>query len=211
MAKFKPYKILDSQLNSLSILEGQLIFTTDTKKIYIDTSNTERILFTDNGGDYNDMWIGTLEEYNKAIANNEIEDNTLIYITDDSEEDTNVVNADTLSGKKASDFAEAEHTHTQNDIVGSINANTLGGKASEDYAAAFHTHTSSDITDFSYNNLSNKPVVNGQLQTYTTISGNTSSLRNIFISTSEPTSSNGNDGDIWITYTEEDTGTEATV
>lgn len=36
MAKFKPYKILSSQLNSLPIVDGQLIVTTDTLDIYID-------------------------------------------------------------------------------------------------------------------------------------------------------------------------------
>lgn len=44
MALFKPYRILHSQLNSLPIVEGQLIFVIDTKKIYLDV-NSERIVF----------------------------------------------------------------------------------------------------------------------------------------------------------------------
>lgn len=44
MALFKPYRILHSQLDSLPIVEGQLIFVIDTKKIYLDV-NAQRIQF----------------------------------------------------------------------------------------------------------------------------------------------------------------------
>lgn len=44
MALFKPFKITENQLNSLPINEGQLIFTTDTKKIFFDIDDTERII-----------------------------------------------------------------------------------------------------------------------------------------------------------------------
>lgn len=43
MAKFKPYKILESQLKSLPIKEGQIIFTTDKQEIYMDVSEGVRI------------------------------------------------------------------------------------------------------------------------------------------------------------------------
>ena len=43
MAKFKPYKIESSQLENLSISEGQFIVTTDTQKVYLDESNSRRI------------------------------------------------------------------------------------------------------------------------------------------------------------------------
>lgn len=43
MAKFKPYKLLESQLGSLPIKEGQLILTTDTKKLFCDISADDRI------------------------------------------------------------------------------------------------------------------------------------------------------------------------
>jgi len=39
---FKPYQILNSQLERLPISEGQFIVTTDDNKIYVDVSNTER-------------------------------------------------------------------------------------------------------------------------------------------------------------------------
>ena len=40
---FKPYQILSSQLNTLPIISGQFIFTTDTNLLYIDISDTQRI------------------------------------------------------------------------------------------------------------------------------------------------------------------------
>ena len=46
MAKFKPYKLLESQLDSLPIQEGQFILTTDTNKLYSDTAADTRILIS---------------------------------------------------------------------------------------------------------------------------------------------------------------------
>ena len=43
MAIFKPYKITSSQLENLPIAEGQFIVTTDTNKIYLDESASNRI------------------------------------------------------------------------------------------------------------------------------------------------------------------------
>jgi len=43
MAKFKPYKIESSQLENLSVSEGQFIVTTDTQKVYLDEDGTNRI------------------------------------------------------------------------------------------------------------------------------------------------------------------------
>ena len=38
---FRPYKMLSSRLNDFACVQGQLIFTTDTKRLYIDTTNTK--------------------------------------------------------------------------------------------------------------------------------------------------------------------------
>ena len=46
MALFKPYKITSDKLEDLAIQEGQIIITTDTKKLYVDVSATERIEVT---------------------------------------------------------------------------------------------------------------------------------------------------------------------
>ena len=47
MALFKPFKIESSELESLPIREGQLIFVTDTQTLYIDTSASERVRVND--------------------------------------------------------------------------------------------------------------------------------------------------------------------
>lgn len=47
MAKFKPYQCLQDQLSFLPVEDGQLVFTTDTNRIYADIGET-RILFSDN-------------------------------------------------------------------------------------------------------------------------------------------------------------------
>lgn len=44
MALFKPYKTTSAKIDSLPIKEGQLIFTTDTKKIYFDITSSNRIV-----------------------------------------------------------------------------------------------------------------------------------------------------------------------
>jgi hypothetical protein len=46
MALFKPYKITSDKLEDLAIQEGQIVITTDTKKLYVDVSATERIEIT---------------------------------------------------------------------------------------------------------------------------------------------------------------------
>ena len=46
MALFKPYKITSDKLADLPVREGQIVITTDTKKLYVDVSATERIEVT---------------------------------------------------------------------------------------------------------------------------------------------------------------------
>ena len=46
MALFKPYKITSDKLADLPVREGQIVVTTDTKKLYVDVSATERIEVT---------------------------------------------------------------------------------------------------------------------------------------------------------------------
>lgn len=45
MAKFKPFKVTSSQLKSLPIVEGQLIFVTDTFQTFLDINGTTRTEF----------------------------------------------------------------------------------------------------------------------------------------------------------------------
>lgn len=46
MVLFKPYKITSDKLEDLAIQEGQIVITTDTKKLYVDVSATKRIEIT---------------------------------------------------------------------------------------------------------------------------------------------------------------------
>lgn len=48
MAKFKPFKVTSSQLKSLPIVEGQLIFVTDTSQTFLDINGTTRTEFNGN-------------------------------------------------------------------------------------------------------------------------------------------------------------------
>lgn len=48
MAQFKPIKCTEAQMNSKAKSEGQLFFTTDTNKIYLDISNTSRMVLNAN-------------------------------------------------------------------------------------------------------------------------------------------------------------------
>lgn len=57
MAEFKPYKILSTQLDSLSITEGQFILTTDTNTLYADISATERVIVN------SDFILNSLKNY----------------------------------------------------------------------------------------------------------------------------------------------------
>lgn len=48
MAKFKPFKVTSSQLKSLPIVEGQLIFVTDTSQTFLDIDGVTRTEFSSN-------------------------------------------------------------------------------------------------------------------------------------------------------------------
>lgn len=72
MAQFKPYKILSTELDSLPILEGQYIITTDNRKQYLDISNTTRILIgTDNSNLVNGNSEGSIRNIKSIIENSE--------------------------------------------------------------------------------------------------------------------------------------------
>lgn len=50
-----------------------------------------------------------------------------------------------------------------------------------------------------YNGLSNKPIVGGKILSYQS-NTNSGQIRNITVSTSAPSSSDGVNGDIWVVY-----------
>lgn len=67
---FRPYRMTSSQLNNFPCVQGQLIFTTDSKRIYIDTTNAK---------------TGRLEVAAEAITNVELgtDKRTLTFIKAD--------------------------------------------------------------------------------------------------------------------------------
>lgn len=93
MAKFKPYKILESQLDSLPIREGQFILTTDTKKLYSDTAANTRILISPDA-------ITDLSVDGKTITYTHLDGTTDIITTQDT---TYSVASETKNGLMSSD------------------------------------------------------------------------------------------------------------
>jgi hypothetical protein len=71
MAIFKPYKIKSSQIDNLPVKEGQIIFTTDTKEIYLDNMDNERILF-------NEEEIGEVNGNGFLYINNAAKGNAIV-------------------------------------------------------------------------------------------------------------------------------------
>ena len=93
MAKFKPYKILESQLDSLPIKEGQFILTTDTKKLYSDTAANTRILISPDA-------ITDLSVNGKTITYTRLDGTTGTITTQDT---TYSVASETKNGLMSSD------------------------------------------------------------------------------------------------------------
>lgn len=74
MAKFKPYKITESQLSSLPIVEGQLIFVTDKEAIYLDVNSTKRVKITSKlASDLTNDKGFIIKEVNTNLINGEAE------------------------------------------------------------------------------------------------------------------------------------------
>ena len=61
MALFKPYKCLEAQLGQIPITEGQVIFTTDTLKIYMDDADGSRKEYTPDIPDSTKVFIQNAE------------------------------------------------------------------------------------------------------------------------------------------------------
>lgn len=59
--KFKPYKVISSNINNLPIKSGQFIVESDTKKIYIDKDSGNRTLLSHK----NTSYINTLPYENE--------------------------------------------------------------------------------------------------------------------------------------------------
>ena len=153
----------------------------------------------------------TQEQYDTALTNGSINANELYLTPDDNELDTssflrvtdvgsavdiNPINADTLQGKSASYFATASNISTINGSLNTINSDisTINGSLNT---------INSDISTIN-GSLSAKaplasPSFTGTAKVAAGTDYTTAKLRNITLSTADP--SGGSNGDIWIKYT----------
>lgn len=75
MSVFKPIKCLSTQLSSIQVIDGQLIFLTDTNEVYLD-SNGFRSKYNDSSSNgemplvYNlSDWIGSITNGSSSVVN----------------------------------------------------------------------------------------------------------------------------------------------
>ena len=139
----------------------------------------------------------TQEQYDAALTNGSINANELYLTPDDNELDTssflrvtdvgsavdiNPINADTLQGKSASYFATASNVSTINNSLNTINSDisTINSSLSAKAPLA-------------------SPSFTGTAKVAAGTDYTTAKLRNITLSTANPTG--GSNGDIWIKYT----------
>ena len=123
-----------------------------------------------------------------------VPDNIVKYTAISNVETTTPLNADTLQGYTADYFATATG-------LASVNSNVSAMKSDITTAKTNITNLKTDVTNLK----TNKMDISGGTMTGALIAQNntnytTKQVRNIFISTSDP--SGGSNGDIWIKYAE---------
>jgi len=124
-----------------------------------------------------------------AVSTHESTYNHTAFITDVSDK------ADKVSSPTTGNFAGL-------DVSGNL---TDSGSKAADFAAASHSHTASNVSDFD-TEVSNNTTVTGKLDksggamtgTLTTVTD--AQVRNITLSTVDPESGDGSNGDVWIKY-----------
>ena len=160
----------------------------------------------------------TQEQYDTALTNGSINANELYLTPDDNELDTsaflrvtdvgsavdiNPINADTLQGKNASYFATASNVSTINNSLNKINSDISTINSSLNTINSDISTINSDISTIN-GSLSAKaplasPSFTGTAKVAAGTDYTTAKLRNITLSTADP--SGGSNGDVWIKYT----------
>ena len=160
----------------------------------------------------------TQEQYDAALINGSINANELYLTPDDNELDTsaflrvtdvgsavdvNPINADTLQGKSASYFATSSNVSTINTSLNTINSDISTINGSLNTINSNISTINSDISTIN-GSLSAKaplasPSFTGTAKVAAGTDYTTAKLRNITLSTADP--SGGNNGDVWIKYT----------
>ena len=128
MALFKPYKITSDKLEDLAIQEGQIVITTDTKKLYVDVSATERIEITADAEVDTSVFV-TKEDADADYA-------AISHTHDDRYYTESEVDS------KLADKANATHTHA----IGDVNnlQETIEGLETDIAGKANTSHTHDD-------------------------------------------------------------------
>lgn len=152
----------------------------------------------------------TQEQYDTALTNGSINANELYLTPDNNELDTsaflrvtdvgsavdiNPINADTLQGKSASYFATASNVSTINNSLNTINSDISTINSSLNTI-------NSDISTINGSLNAKAPLASpsftGTAKVAAGTDYTTAKLRNITLSTANP--SGGSNGDVWIKY-----------
>ena len=118
----------------------------------------------------------TQAQYDAAVKAGTINENEIYMTPDDNELDT-------------TQFLRVSDENSAVDTV-PIDADTLGGKSASDFLSAINAKAPLA-----------SPTFTGTPKASTNTSYTTAQLRNVILSTADPTSTDGNNGDIWIKYT----------
>lgn len=166
----------------------------------------------------------TQEQYDTALTNGSINANELYLTPDDNELDTsaflrvtdvgsavdiNPINADTLQGKSANYFATASNVSTINNSLNTINSDisTINGSLNTINSDISTINSSlntinSDISTINGSLGAKAPLASpsftGTAKVAAGTDYTTAKLRNITLSTANP--SGGSNGDVWIKY-----------
>lgn len=133
--EFSVYKLTKSQIDSLPVIEGQLLFATDNKKIYLDTSNGQ----SDGRVEFDSIPIKTESDKSniKFAGIYYMYDSNLFYYYDG--QDWNSINISNAELTQALN-TKADKNHNHDDLYYRKNQ----------AAPISHSHSKSQITDISY-------------------------------------------------------------
>lgn len=143
----------------------------------------------------------TQEQYNQALADGLIKEDEIYMTPDDNELDTtqflrvsdeesavdeNPIDADTLAGLTPQEYM----TQLEATFIKTTDANNLVSDLSNSTDTKLDAKASLE-----------SPTFTGTPKTSANTSYTTAQLRNVILSSEDPTTSDGDNGDIWIKYT----------
>jgi hypothetical protein len=132
--------------------EGELVYTTDTKDLYVHDGTTAggAIVGSLAGIADDSITFAKIEEIpaNTILGNNTGGSSDIIELSvAQTQSLLNVANGATANSSDATLLARANHTGTQT-LATISDAGTAAAANTGDFAAASHTHTAANITDF---------------------------------------------------------------